>query len=886
MKTRELVVRGFSLSPGGGLTWAEPFLRSVAEVVGLSAPGSGLLCEENGRNPGSLGLFPSSEMLRQEILRASERMAVPLEAQDGAETAAFGDGHPRMVTIVPALPPGGPSEAEDHADAQQAEFSRTAGPPQELLPGLPGGSGVERLTEDAVLRYYWFPNHDGRLRVWVRFRSDRAQLAAGTLGVLLRLRLADFPAAGRTRPRRLGVGRNGWAGRAFVPRWGEAPFLVAPGMAARAISPRLEATADPAGEALRHTVLFGASGSGKSAALAARACEAVERGWPIFVLDPHGDLGPRIVAGLRPELRQKLVTIDLGREELGIPGFAVMGEGSAGLPDGAEAHLVAALKRLSPDGTDLYWGFRLERLFDSFVRIVRAERGTLLDLYALLTDPRRRDAARLTVGDPVLRRFLEELPDLLRRNPEFLWPAAARVAKVALVPSLAQLLSSPEEPVQPGALLSTGRSIIVRLPIGTLGPEGASFACTILLTRTYLELVRDAPTPPPSRPRVLLVLDEAHLLSPRLLAEVLAEGRKFGVAVVMATQYPDRLGPEVRAAAAGAVGTALLFRTPFSTAPETGRWAGLEPRESNRLLPALPAGCAVEVGTGPELRRIVRMVPPGPVPSLSEWARGVRETSEEFGASPVPGGPGSPRLEESEESALLAVLGLAERRVRVDALSIPRFLRDWTGGAEADAVSVELTMRRLERRGWVSTGSTGWVLTPAGERRLGLSPQTFATRESDEHRRLLLETFRLFARNGAHLEIVRQGRYDTRLPDARLALLPAGIRQASPKALREWIERQAGTWAWRFFRGREVHVEAEVSRAGRSRQLRRCLSKSRAVQAYTLFVVSTAARARRIREFLAQEGMSRELAGVWTLSRARSEGAVEEPEEATVEGVR
>lgn len=84
-----------------------------------------------------------------------------------------------------------------------------------------------------------------------------------------------------------------------------------------------------------------------------------------------------------------------------------------------------------------------------------------------------------------------------------------------------------------------------------------------------------------------------------------------------------------------------------------------------------------------------------------------------------------------------------------------------------------------------------------------------------------------------------------------------------PSVLAERIDRAA--WAWRFFRGRDVHVEAEVSGALRADRIRHGVAKATARGAFVVFVVGDARRASRVRRTL--RGMERgpDRAQVWTL---------------------
>ena len=605
-----------------------------------------------------------------------------------------------------------------------------------------------------------------------------------------------------------------------------------------------------------HAIVFGASGAGKTSFLALRAAESIRRGDRVVAIDLHGDLAPAILARLGPAERGRILAVDA--TERPVPGIAALVTGGAE-EERAAAQLVAALKRLTPDGTDLYWGFRLERIFDTFVRLVQESGGSLVDLYGLLTDAGRRDAARLATRRADLAGFLEELGPVLRRNPEFLWGAATRLSKVVLVPALGELLAPAGGGLAVERLIHDGRSVLVRLPIADLGPEAASFAAALLLGRIYLGLVARAShvdDPPPVR----LVLDEVHGFPPRLIAEILSEGRKFGVRAWIATQFPERLAPETRHAAAGALTASIAFRVPRATSRDVGAWLGLSADDAADLLPQLPTGQAVAVDPDGAGVRLLPPAPAGAAPDLPAWRAATARTRAEFPAATPAVEDGLDRTEATER-ILLAVLGAEEGGHPLAAAAVVGAAA--TIGAPVDVAALADRWRTAVRRGWVEVAPTGCRITAAGEAILGVGAATGAVRETAEHRALLVRAFRLFARQGCRLEIVRQGRFDTTLPDARFRQLPA--RGSAPVALAAALDRARAGWAWRYFHGRDVEVEAEVSGALRAERIRRGWQKAAAREAFVLFLVGDAARARRVRATLRGLGVRPDRGAVWTL---------------------
>jgi hypothetical protein len=610
-------------------------------------------------------------------------------------------------------------------------------------------------------------------------------------------------------------------------------------------------------------VLLGASGGGKTALLAEWGRAAIAAGRSVVAFDLHGDLGPRIAGGLAPQHRPRIIAIDALADRSGSPGIDVLDARD----ERGTAQIVAALRRSSDDRGELFWGFRLERVFDSFVRLVVEERGNLLDLYELLTEERRREGARLATRSEPLARFLEELRGILRRNPEFLWPAAARVSKIAHSPPLARLVAPAAAPLPVDALLDGGRSLLFRTPIGVLGPEGAALAATLLAARIYLgRTVRASGSHRP----ILMLFDEAQAISPTLLAEILSEGRKFGVAAVVATQFPGRLVGPLREAAAGAVTAHFALQTPRAGVGVVAPWVGLTPSEGESTLPGLSPGTAVVSLTGEEGARLVLPISrPAPVDE-SAWTDRVGATIAEFGATGELSRDPDP-LDALPGRLLFALRGL---ELAGRTAGTAELWAEWNEREEPTPPreELEVALQVTHRRGWVvPAGGSGWSVTTAGRAYLGEIPQTGAVRESDAHRALLWTAFRIFARRGERLEILRQGRFDIRMPDARLRLLGREAWRASPGRLAEILEKRRTSWVWRAFGGQDVHVEAEVSGAERRDRVLRDLEKARNASAHCLFLVGEPTHARRVRAVLAARGVSRQAATVWLLRPSRPE---------------
>lgn len=682
---------------------------------------------------------------------------------------------------------------------------------------------------------------------------------------------------------------------------------------------------------LRHVAVVGTTGSGKTQLLAHVAAESALRlGVPFVLFDLHGDLGPAVVARMGPRASEAVAVMDATRRPGdGVVGMDVMEAGGAaagtvpeevrpsspvrevGLTPAEEDLLsgeVLSALRPSPGGGEEYWGPRMERFLESGIRAVLQEGGNLRDVADLLYHPLEH-APRLAqqVRNPALADGLRELPSLLRRQPDLLASSQNRLSKVHLSPRVAELVAC-EGPrkLRPEVELARGRSVVVHLPKGELG-EGISLTvANLLLARTYLGLLRRPSGSRGASVSVLLVLDEAQGFSPRLLRAIVEEGRKFGVACVLATQSASRLERLFPSAPLDAVGTLIALRLPPAEAlrvtgslavgghvgsggaSEGTLWEG--PRGTMRgarsgdawpslaeqivTLPPHAAWVRCDGEGRPELLAL-----PGPVPGdVGGWSeaseRSAREhgnvRSEERGAAH---GPGSV-AREAERAVLLCAARAQALGAPLDLGELPQVSSDRSTyrGGRSSRWELEEAERQARARRWIvdartARGTPTIDLTPAGWARLGYRDETGAPRESEEHRRLLWEAFRFFVRQGIALELPPQGGFARRAPDGILRILPGPEETQAWTPTRWWeeLDRTRRGPLWAFSNGRDVHLEAEVSGVRQAERLRRSLEKGRGGRVLVLFLVGSESDAGRLRSFLQREGAGPDRARVWVL---------------------
>lgn len=317
-----------------------------------------------------------------------------------------------------------------------------------------------------------------------------------------------------------------------------------------------------------HTAVVGTTGSGKSTLLRNLALQAFDLGATVVVIEPHGDLilDPQegVLAALPHHVLDRVTLIDLNS-----PWPPQLNLTTAGLWAGRSVAVATAMRCIRV-GEEAHWygAVRMREILEHTLHLLLATHGTgasLVQVQRFLTDGifcrhllqesppavmESRDYwERLLelVQQQVKKGRGEELLEVpQRRVGSFLRDERLRhtLALPALWPPrelhLAQLLDRPE-----------ARLILVPLQATELGEEAKRVFGTLfmqLVTNTFLARARQAQA---ERRQTVVIMDEfADLAGGELgvlVKLLLAQARKFGASIVLATQALHQLPREVQA---------------------------------------------------------------------------------------------------------------------------------------------------------------------------------------------------------------------------------------------------------------------------------------------------------------------------------------------------
>lgn len=308
----------------------------------------------------------------------------------------------------------------------------------------------------------------------------------------------------------------------------------------------------------RHMYLLGKTGAGKTALLERLFVAEMSAGGGCALLDPHGDLAERLLDFVPRHRRNDVVLFDPADTEFPVgvnPLAHVAPEKRALVASG----VLSTFRKVFSE----FWGPRLEHVFRNTLLALLDVRGaTLLGVLRMLVEERYRASVVRQVRDPLVRFYwTREFPTYPAAfRAEIVAPVQNKVAAVLTSPVLRNIVGQPRSAFSCRALMDDGKIFIANLSKGRIGEDASALLGAILVTEFQLAAYARATTAPTARRPFTLYVDEfASFVTPSF-AELLAEARKYGLALVVAHQYLAQLDDALRAAVIGNVGSIVLFR--------------------------------------------------------------------------------------------------------------------------------------------------------------------------------------------------------------------------------------------------------------------------------------------------------------------------------------
>ncbi|HEY3572058.1 MAG TPA: type IV secretion system DNA-binding domain-containing protein [Thermoanaerobaculia bacterium] len=320
-------------------------------------------------------------------------------------------------------------------------------------------------------------------------------------------------------------------------------------------APSIPVPFPPQKERRRHLYVAGKTGSGKSTLLEHLIVEDFEEERGVAVIGPEGELFTRLLT-LLPSHRYGDLIYFAPANPACPHAFNPLEVEADEDPARAAEDLFTIFRRALADDE---LGPRMQPIIqNAFAALVGRPGATLWDVKRLLTDALFRDEVALAARDPYVREFWREtyprfpkgsdLP-IMNRLDAFLRPPAVRRA-------LCQFCST----FSVREVLETGE--ILLLDLYGLSEEAKLVIGQSVLAKFQLELMRRELAGSSSPQTFYLYCDELQAVAGTaegLWRQLLSRGRKYGLAVSAATQFPAQLPTALQNEIFGNVGSLVAF---------------------------------------------------------------------------------------------------------------------------------------------------------------------------------------------------------------------------------------------------------------------------------------------------------------------------------------
>lgn len=314
----------------------------------------------------------------------------------------------------------------------------------------------------------------------------------------------------------------------------------------------------------QHIYCLGKTGTGKSTLLLNMAMSDINRGKGLCVLDPHGDLSQKLIPLIPERRRNDLIYFNPGSEKDYIS-FNPILHIHPNFHHIVASGLVSTFKKIWSDS----WGPRLEHILRyCILTLLDYQRGSLLDIQPLLTDPEfRKSVLSHVTNQTVISFWHKEFAGYSPRlRAEAISPILNKVGMFAASAPLKRVVGQVVSGLNISSVMDEGKILIANLSKGEIGEDVCSVLGSVLVTAIGLGSLQRARIPEEKRRPFFLYIDECHSFLSSSISDILSESRKYKLGMFLTHQYLDQLPEEISSAIFGNIGTLICFRIGASDA--------------------------------------------------------------------------------------------------------------------------------------------------------------------------------------------------------------------------------------------------------------------------------------------------------------------------------
>lgn len=343
----------------------------------------------------------------------------------------------------------------------------------------------------------------------------------------------------------------------------------------------------------RHLFVCGATGVGKSSLIARLALADIRAGAGVILVDPHGDLVSEI-GRLAPG---RALVADAGDfdDPFTLNILQVEGPHQDIQRNFIANQLIRVLRDTLYAGTPEAFGPVFEMYFRNALMLVMTGGGpeaTLADFERVFAEPAYRRKLLDECEDERISMFWRGIA--LKAGGELGLENVApyiisKLTQFIGNPAMRRIVCAPRSSLDLPGEMARGEARLISLAKGAFGETEAALLGGLIATKLFAAALSRASLASEARGPVRVYLDEFQTYAAEPIGSMLAESRKYGIEVTLATQSLARLrhlprGGAVAEAILGNVANLVAFRSGPDDARLLAEWMGdVEPLDLMRL---------------------------------------------------------------------------------------------------------------------------------------------------------------------------------------------------------------------------------------------------------------------------------------------------------------
>jgi len=290
----------------------------------------------------------------------------------------------------------------------------------------------------------------------------------------------------------------------------------------------------------KHTYVMGKTGMGKTTLLTNAIYQDMVSGKGLAVLDPHGDMFQELLSIVPEHRKQDVIVFDPSDRDFPIglnildPGIDFTNEDDKS--DWITSSVVSVFRKMADD---IQWGPRMEHILrNTTLTALQLPKPSLYTMQRLLTDKKYQKEVANNLKDPVLKQFWQKEFALMgsMQLAKASSPLTHRLGHFITTKMSRHILLQETSTLRINDIMNEGKILLVNLSKGDIGEDQSLFFGSILTSFIWMAAYQRTKIPEKQRKDFFLYVDEFQNFATPQFTDIVAEGRKFHISLVLSHQ--------------------------------------------------------------------------------------------------------------------------------------------------------------------------------------------------------------------------------------------------------------------------------------------------------------------------------------------------------------